>query len=234
MRRLFIADCHAALPALEAVIRHAGDVDEVYFLGDAVDCGPHPGECLDLLRDIGAVCLMGNHDRGVVDLPVGDGRDAPTVWWTWAVLSDDQRAFLATFEEGRRIVSCGQDTILIHCIPYTPYLTVDDDAESLSHHFHGIRARNVYCGHSHVAVDIETGMNRYVCLRPVVNARDGDSRASYSIEEDGVLRHVYVEYDNVSIKCEMDAVKKSDLYRGIGEHLESNRYSAPFPADFHA
>ena len=43
MRRLWIADVHANLPAFEAVLRDAGAVDEVVFLGDVRRIGLDDG-----------------------------------------------------------------------------------------------------------------------------------------------------------------------------------------------
>ncbi len=46
MRRLWITDVHANLPALEAVLADAGVVDEIICLGDVVGWGPHPSACI--------------------------------------------------------------------------------------------------------------------------------------------------------------------------------------------
>jgi len=125
LRRLFIADVHANLPAFEAVLSDAGPVDEVFFLGDIVDCGPHPAECVTLLRDIGATCIVGNHDEGVLSLE--GGRRPPREWvdwqeWTFDQLTAEQRAYVGSFPRSRVIRSCGVETRLIHSAPNSPYL----------------------------------------------------------------------------------------------------------------
>lgn len=85
MRRLLIADVHANLPAFEAVLRDAGPVDEVVFLGDIVGFGPHPAEC-KLMPSLLPPAL--EHDgvriRGEVDRPRRRGdwqRRMPCVPW---------------------------------------------------------------------------------------------------------------------------------------------------------
>lgn len=63
-----ISDIHANLPALEAII-NALDVykpDKWICLGDIVGYGPHPEECIDIVRSMNMQCVMGNHDAGVV------------------------------------------------------------------------------------------------------------------------------------------------------------------------
>ena len=70
MRRLWLADVHANLPAFEAVLADAGPVDEVLFLGDIVGYGPNPRECIDAVMKC-SVCLLGNHDQGALFDPEG-------------------------------------------------------------------------------------------------------------------------------------------------------------------
>lgn len=64
MRYAILADVHANLPALEAVMesaRRAG-VEQMVVAGDLVGYGPHPNECVNRLLDENAVCVAGNHD----------------------------------------------------------------------------------------------------------------------------------------------------------------------------
>src|SRR5438445_816716 len=68
MRLAILADVHANLPALEAVLR---DVDSLspaglWVAGDLVRYNPWPNEVLQVLRDRHAKAIRGNHDRGVL------------------------------------------------------------------------------------------------------------------------------------------------------------------------
>jgi len=72
MKLALVADIHANLPALQAVL---ADVDRwrpdlVVVLGDIVNRGPHPRQCLDLIRDRDASqawhLLAGNHEDYVL------------------------------------------------------------------------------------------------------------------------------------------------------------------------
>src|SRR5947208_552498 len=73
MRLAVLADVHANLPALAAVLR---DVDSLspaglWVAGDLVGYNPWPNEVLQILRDRHAKAIRGNHDRGVLgDDPV--------------------------------------------------------------------------------------------------------------------------------------------------------------------
>jgi diadenosine tetraphosphatase ApaH/serine/threonine PP2A family protein phosphatase len=70
-----IADIQANLPALDAVIADVGEVDAWWHAGDVVGIGPHPNEVVERLREIGAVGVVGNHDRAVFGGPDWDRLD---------------------------------------------------------------------------------------------------------------------------------------------------------------
>lgn len=69
MRLLLLSDIHANHAALEAVLRDAETrrYDRAVHLGDAVGYGPHPQAVLDTLRDLDATCILGNHDRMLLE-----------------------------------------------------------------------------------------------------------------------------------------------------------------------
>ena len=60
MRIAIVADVHANLAALEAVLRHAeaqGATDDLWCLGDIVGYGPQPAECVARIREAGATTV---------------------------------------------------------------------------------------------------------------------------------------------------------------------------------
>src|SRR5512147_284009 len=67
MRIGIISDIHGNLAALEVVLStlHNLGADRIYCLGDTVGYGPHPNECIDLVREHCVVVLKGNHDSGL-------------------------------------------------------------------------------------------------------------------------------------------------------------------------
>jgi predicted phosphodiesterase len=59
---VLISDIHGNLEALEAVLRHVEEDDQIYCAGDVVGYGPNPNECCEVLRERGIPSVMGNHD----------------------------------------------------------------------------------------------------------------------------------------------------------------------------
>ena len=75
MRIALIADIHANLPALEAVlrdIRRKHSPDRIISLGDQINLGPCPRETMALLRENGVTCLHGNHERYMLAMRAGE------------------------------------------------------------------------------------------------------------------------------------------------------------------
>jgi predicted phosphodiesterase len=100
MRWALLADVHANLEALEAVLAHARDwpADGILCAGDLVGYGADPEACIELLRARGVACVTGNHEGMVLgrlgfDRCVHAGIRAAL--WTRAVLSETARSWLS-------------------------------------------------------------------------------------------------------------------------------------------
>lgn len=63
-----ISDVHSNLEALRAVLSELDNVDDIWFLGDAVGYGPDPTECFDQLSSACRIVLAGNHDLGAIEV----------------------------------------------------------------------------------------------------------------------------------------------------------------------
>jgi predicted phosphodiesterase len=63
MKTIIFSDVHGNLPALEALLRHAGPANRYVCLGDVVNYGPWSNECAERVAAL-PTCerLMGNHD----------------------------------------------------------------------------------------------------------------------------------------------------------------------------
>jgi predicted phosphodiesterase len=117
MRITVLTDVHANLAALEAVLRHAeaqNATDAFWCLGDTVDYGPQPRECIARLRELGAVMVAGNHDRaatGMMGTEEFNPAAATSSIWTQAQISQDDAAFLDALPEVAYISAGGDPSL---------------------------------------------------------------------------------------------------------------------------
>ncbi|TDE86607.1 metallophosphoesterase [Deinococcus sp. S9] len=107
MRLLLLSDTHANQPALEAVLHDAipRRFDQVIHLGDALGYGPHPREVLNTLRDLNAVCLMGNHEQMLLAYAnskreIRESVVSAALLWQLGRLSERELAWIRTWRDG--------------------------------------------------------------------------------------------------------------------------------------
>lgn len=213
MRRLILSDIHANLPAFEAVIEDAGKVDEIVFLGDLANFGPHPSECVNLMRELSAKCIMGNHDY-----KIADKLSKRNFWdeWTRTKLNQEQLDFIASFKQELII----ENTILaLHGIYTVDYdilpNTSENDIVNAFMPYNQSRVNNFLFGHYHYQIDKKIKGKEYHCIRPVGHHRDKDTRASYSILENGILSHHRIPYDIEKTIFDVDKIECMDESRKI-------------------
>ncbi|MGZ8563509.1 MAG: metallophosphoesterase family protein [Candidatus Limnocylindria bacterium] len=129
MRIAVLADLHANLPALRAVLDDAAALgcDTAWCVGDVVGRGPHPAEVIDELRRLAIPTIQGNWDEAV-----GLRREHPGVAWTspeaeaggllslaWTIerTTDEQRSWLRQLPAAHRFTVEGRSVLLFHGSP---------------------------------------------------------------------------------------------------------------------
>lgn len=158
MRIALIADIHANLPALQAVLRdieqkHAPD--QILSLGDQVNLGPSPRETLALLRQKHVTCLHGNHERYIESVMRGDsaydGANFASLRFNAGLLTPDD----LTFPEERRV----GPVLFCHSMPGDDRFPVNDPTLALPR----LRAMrfgkhtHIICGHGHNPMHYHVG-----------------------------------------------------------------------------
>jgi diadenosine tetraphosphatase ApaH/serine/threonine PP2A family protein phosphatase len=241
MRCAILADIHANLAALEAVlddIRQKGGVDEWWCLGDIVDYGPDPHPCLEIVQRLGPLCVAGNHDLaaiGRVDTAYFNPDAVVSSRWTAAQLTPAEIAYL----DGLPLTLEIGGFTLFHGSPRDPIWEYIFSAGIAAGNFDHFRSPYCLVGHTHVPVVfrleksgacLAAGLSPGIGLvlgetRMIINPggvgqpRDGDPRASYAIyESEGrVLRLYRVPYD---IKSTQDRILKAGLPVRLATRLE--------------
>jgi len=155
MRVAVVSDIHGNLHALRAVLEAvaAEEVDAVWCLGDLVGYGPRPNEATALVQERAALCLVGNHDLGVLgrlDLDEFAPDAAESARWTQTVLLDESRAYLESLEPLAKL----ERAELYHASPRDPVWEYILSEEAARDALEATTAPIVLVGHSHIALAI--------------------------------------------------------------------------------
>jgi predicted phosphodiesterase len=229
MRVAVVSDLHANRPALEAVLADCPPVDGWCCAGDVVGYGPHPGFCVEAMREREVPTVLGNHDRAVVtnaDFSFNSSAHDGVVY-ARRELTDDQRAWLDGLPTAR--AAFDGRVAVVHGHPEDPdryvypALFSGDDVAAARREVPGAeRCEVLVCGHTHVQ-----GHERFderLILNPgsVGQPRDGDPRAAYAILdlETLAVEERRVEYD---VDAMVDAVRAAGLAEGSGTRLRKGR-----------
>ena len=173
MRVAVLADIHANLPALEAVLAEPDVVsaDRVVLLGD-IALGPMPAETLDLLDSLGerAVWVHGNCEREVLaayDGTAGESMNATGAQATAALIEPRHRELLDGLPRTVTLDVEGLGPVLFcHATPRRDdeMVLVDSPMAVWRRAFDGVTEQTVALGHTHMPFD------RLVDRRRAVNA----------------------------------------------------------------
>lgn len=224
-----LADVHANRPALEAVLDHleAAGITEGIVLGDLVGYGPHPQDCIDLLRASNFTLIKGNHDHGVAnDLP-RKGFSNTAYWvieWTRKVVDRATKAWLDD-------LPCyleGEDWVALHGAPRDPtffngyvyQMTYEANLDELQERDVAI----CFHGHTHIQgtyfrpeegsdgfsgegqQELRGWRHSLVCPGSVGQPRDKEPGAAFATfdPDTGRLTHHRVAYDPEPVVREME------------------------------
>ena len=244
MRTAIVSDVHANLPAFEAVLRHAegaAPVDSVWCLGDTVGYGPHPNECIALLRRYENRVVGGNHDLaacGRMGTEDFNETAAAAARWTAEQLTEDSCSYL---KELPLVITEGDFTLVHGSLrwPEWEYLLSGEQAQA---HFELQQTPYGFVGHSHMPFVCEERQGAPPPFRPATDGervelsggrlilnpggvgqpRDGDPRAAYVLfdTDKRTLTFSRVEYD---IAATQQAMEASGLPRWLSERLSQGR-----------
>lgn len=83
-RRFVIGDIHGHYNALMSLLKGISPDkdDEIYFLGDLIDRGPHSSQVVDFVINNKYKCLLGNHEEMLLDV-LGQGEVVPEAFQSW-------------------------------------------------------------------------------------------------------------------------------------------------------
>lgn len=239
-RSLLLADVHANLRALDAVLQDArlgGGFGGVWVLGDVVGYGPEPDECVARLREYPLVCVAGNHDLGVagsIDLRRFNPDAAAACAWSRRRLSASSLRFLRELPLELHVPPFH----LVHGSPGDPvweYVSSPEDAlragafcvetHCLAGHTHWPRVLDMVAGSvtpSTSGCGVALVGRLFINPGAVGQPRDGDPRAAYAVLDDdaGVVSFHRVAYD---VRGTADDMVRNGLPVALAWRLHTGR-----------
>lgn len=201
MKTLIVADIHANLAALMAVLDEEHPWDRFVFLGDAVLAGPEPDAVLSLLRTLDGSYIMGNHDREILELePDEHTTDPGRKWAQWhrTSISDRNLEFLACFVDECALDIQGTAMRAFHGVMPRGLggrLWPDSPPEAFDYLANKYVESCVLLAHSHVQFDCAHGDTRFINPGSVGAPYLGQPLACYAVIQDGQVELKATPYD---------------------------------------
>jgi predicted phosphodiesterase len=161
MRIALISDIHGNFVSFEAVVAdiERQRVNEIIFLGDAATLGPQPHEVLQLLKQLGCPCIIGNHETYLFKPSLGQAYMGGTQWfsdiltWCRARLTPKDYQFMRTFQPMLKVKLEDNNTLIcFHGSPrrHTDNIFATTPNEEVNEMLAGRRATVMAGGHTHV------------------------------------------------------------------------------------
>ncbi|MBI4431593.1 MAG: metallophosphoesterase family protein [Candidatus Omnitrophica bacterium] len=152
MRTALISDIHANLEALEtalANIRTRG-IDTIFCLGDIINYGANPNECLSLTRRVSKAIIRGNHESALVSDKVAatfNPYARRAILWTRDQLDAEDRRILSSLP----LIHIEKEWMMVHGTLEAPeeFEYLYDPADALRN-FPYMSAPVCFYGHTHV------------------------------------------------------------------------------------
>jgi putative phosphoesterase len=187
MRVAVLADVHANLAALHAVLREcdAQRVDQTWFLGDLVGYGAEPAACLHALQPRTARWIRGNHDAelaNTVALAASVGCGSPGDLLARTQFTAQELLNVAHAPDSLRFSECGREVLICHGAPWDPLGRVYPDAsQELLQRAAAEGGEITLMGHTHWAFSVICGGRLLANPGSVGQARDVRGTASWGI-----------------------------------------------------
>jgi predicted phosphodiesterase len=189
-RLAILADIHANLPALEAVIADMQpfQVDQVIVAGDMINWGPFSVEVAERVTRLGWAVMRGNHEYYLLDY---DTPRAPEHWkdydtprWLDKLLGGRWKNTIAAWPETLSLRY--PDAPLLHVAHASPGNVWQGIYPTMPNHvvepmLAAVNEDYIICGHTHLAMDRRVGRWRIFNPGSVGVPLDGQLSARYMI-----------------------------------------------------
>jgi len=231
MRVALLADLHANLPALEAILAHAQQqgVEAIWNLGDLVGYGAFPEEVVQRLRQHYALSTLGRYDRQVLRFKKRKEKwhrskgleEYLALEYAYEQLSGKSHKYLRFLSEEIRMQVRGKRVLLTHGAPGVEdgCLAADTPEKQLAKLGREAKADLILCGCAHEPFARSVEGVWFINPGSAGLPTDGDPRAAYAVlevspEESQIFPH-RVEYDVERLVDELNRHKLPKAFARI-------------------
>lgn len=229
MKILIISDIHANYEALKTLDALEKDYDHLIFLGDIVDYGPCPKECINYIKRRAYKAVRGNHDNALAyNVDCGCSYkykhlSQASREYNKKLLDDKDISYLAGLALSQMFNLDRYSFFMTHASPkgdLYKYLYPDLPDDIWISEINGIDADFILLGHIHRPFVKKIGRMTVINPGSVGQPRDGKPGGSYAIWEDGVATIKGFTYDiNKTISAIGRSSMGSDIIEGLSNIL---------------
>jgi putative phosphoesterase len=233
MKVALLSDIHGNLPALEAVLVHAGEmkVKKIWNLGDFTGFGANPDQVILMLKKLRVTSIIGNYDVKVLKVPQKSeewkDQKVPEKWfsfhWSYSQLSKKSIEYLTSLPETHKENVKDWKILFSHGSPEAIDEALSDETpqDRLRDLARKSHANIILCGHSHKPFMRFAGGSIFVNPGSVGRPFDGNPRASYAVLS--IKKHK-VEVDFFRIDYDIEKAAANQLEAGLPpEYAEMTR-----------
>ena len=233
MKLLMTSDLHGNWPALLAVAQNEENVDGVACLGDIVNYGPNPAQCVEWVQSNVKVgwAVQGNHDRavGCDEDPKCSGPyrklAAEMQRYTRKQVRQAGRAFLARLPTSTTpVLKGGAIFFFCHAAPTDPLYAYVEQGDtkrwSRECEFAGY-PDFLFCGHTHLPFICKIGRTTVVNPGSVGQPKGGDPCAHYAVWRDGEVTLRSVAYDIEKVVKDLDGCASAKTTAALASILRN-------------
>jgi putative phosphoesterase len=209
---LIISDVHSNPAALS---RLAEGADTTVFLGDVVDYGPLPAECVEMIKQRAHILVKGNHDAAVAEgYHCGFYQGVPEEIrdLNRQRLSEEALSFLAGLPVRQQFEFGGARFLALHASVWDPlsgYMFPFTDSWLWRRQVALVDADFLLLGHTHWPMTRQFGKVTVINPGSVGQPRDGDPRGSYAVWQDGAVTIKRFEYP---VEKTVEALQSTGLH----------------------
>jgi putative phosphoesterase len=224
MKIIIVSDIHGNWPALRTVFEAEPDFDRILCLGDLVNYGPFPVECVDWAREmvLPEWIIQGNHDKAVgLDedphcSPAYERLAEGTQVFTRRLLGPELKQLLAKLKPMRAFELDGAKCVACHASPTDPLYHYLPETAPISRWESEILAAHqpdfLFLGHTHLPMKAHFRRTLVVNPGSVGQPKQGDPDAAYAVWEQGEVTLRRVHYD-------VEETVRGYANRGVEPHI---------------